>query len=119
MRSALSLARAFNYAGVPSLVASLWSIPDNSTSKIMTLFYQNLNAGMPKDMALQQAKISYLNDDDLSSPATRLPIHWAAVIALGDMSEVSFSYGSFWPYVITIIAVLIIGWLVFRKRKQV
>lgn len=45
----ISLARAFSYAGVPSVVISLWKIDDKVTSRLMVLFYQNLANGLEKD----------------------------------------------------------------------
>eukprot|EP00903_Cladosiphon_okamuranus_P000625 g623.t1 len=84
----MTLARAFHYAGIPSVVASLWSIPDNSTSRIMKLFYEQLDKGLPKDQALQQAKLAYLASDDISSPNTRQPLHWAPTIVIGDINPV-------------------------------
>ena len=38
----ISIARTFMYAGVPSLVVSLWQVNDVSTAKIMNSFYLNL-----------------------------------------------------------------------------
>ena len=35
-----SLQRAFNYAGTKATIASLWEVPDESTSQIMIAFYQ-------------------------------------------------------------------------------
>ncbi|MCB0842082.1 MAG: CHAT domain-containing protein, partial [Bacteroidetes bacterium] len=55
-----SLARAFMYAGVPSIITSLWKARDLPTQQIMAIFYKNLKAGMSKDEALRQAKLSYL-----------------------------------------------------------
>ncbi|MEL7427236.1 MAG: CHAT domain-containing protein, partial [Bacteroidota bacterium] len=92
----MTLARAFHYAGIPSVVASLWSIPDNSTSRIMKLFYEQLDRGLPKDEALQQAKLQYLASDDISSPVTRQPLHWASTIVIGEIEPVSVSASNFW-----------------------
>jgi len=62
----ISLARAFNYAGVPAIVTTLWKIDDESTSKIMEYFYENLNNSLSKNEALHQAKLTYLrrNEDE-------------------------------------------------------
>ena len=49
------------YAGVPSLVVSLWSVDDEATARIMGLFYRHLQAGSSKKQALRRAKLDYLD----------------------------------------------------------
>lgn len=112
----ISLARAFHYAGIPSVVASLWSIPDNSSSSIMQLFYRHLKEGQPKDIALQKAKLEYLRSDEWSSPYTRMPVYWGAAVVIGDVSivDLSESVGSWW----WILLVLPFGWWIFNRRKN-
>ena len=45
----VSLENAFIYAGSPSVIATLWKVADQSTARIMLLFYQNLLKGMAKE----------------------------------------------------------------------
>ncbi len=78
---AMSLARAFNYAGCPSLVASLWKAGDASTKDLMLRFYQNLQAGNPKDVALQKAKLAYL---DANAQTYVYPKTWTHLTQIGD-----------------------------------
>ncbi|MEM9919428.1 MAG: CHAT domain-containing tetratricopeptide repeat protein [Bacteroidota bacterium] len=75
-----SLARAFTYAGCPSMVASLWSASDLSTKEIMLPFYKNLQEGMPKDVALQKAKIAYMEQ---TNPTYSIPTFWSHLILIG------------------------------------
>lgn len=77
----ISLGKGFMYAGVPSVVMSLWKMNDKSTSELMPLFYENLAAGMRKDKALHKAKIDYL---DNSTSATAYPFYWAGFVSFGD-----------------------------------
>lgn len=56
----IGLTRAFMYAGTPSVLVSLWSVDDQSTSYLMTEFYRRLNAGCHKAEALRQAKLALL-----------------------------------------------------------
>ncbi|MCB0685540.1 MAG: CHAT domain-containing protein, partial [Saprospiraceae bacterium] len=49
----LSMARAFRYAGCPSIAMSLWKIDDQSSAAIMQDFYNNLNHSLTKDRALR------------------------------------------------------------------
>ncbi|WP_020536623.1 CHAT domain-containing protein [Lewinella cohaerens] len=114
----MTLARAFHYAGIPSVVASLWSIPDNSSSKLMKLFYEQLNHGYPKDIALQKAKLIYLKDDQISSPTSRQPVHWAPSIVIGSVDPVKVRSASpWWP----LLGVMVVGLgflILFVKREK-
>jgi CHAT domain-containing protein len=73
-----SLTRAFLYAGAGSVVASLWSVADESTAELMTAFYRELRAGTPKDEALRRAQAGLLRGRH------RHPFHWAAFQLHGD-----------------------------------
>ena len=42
------------------MIASLWNVPDEASSEIMTQFYQNLQKGMTKSEAMQKAKLSQI-----------------------------------------------------------
>ncbi len=78
----MSMARAFNYSGVPSIVMSLWKIPDKETKKIMIYFYKHLKSGEPKNEALKNAKLDYLaatNDSNL-----RHPYYWSGFVLNGN-----------------------------------
>jgi CHAT domain-containing protein/tetratricopeptide (TPR) repeat protein len=83
----MSLSRAFKYAGSPSLVMSLWQIPDQPTSAIMNRFYENLMEGQRKDVALRNAKLDFLNANrgNLRSH----PFYWAGLIPIGDMQPLA------------------------------
>lgn len=77
----ISIARAFAYAGAKSLVTSLWQVNDFATGKLMALFYENLNKGMSKDMALWQAKIDFKAQNKYYAH----PYFWSGFIPIGDM----------------------------------
>jgi len=83
-----SLARAFMYAGARSLVVSLWQVNDQATSKLMEEFYQNLSQGMGKAEALQQAKVSYI---DNAKGIAAHPAFWSPFVLIGDTASVSIS----------------------------
>ncbi|MEM6720708.1 MAG: CHAT domain-containing protein [Bacteroidota bacterium] len=104
-----SLARAFNFANIPSITATLWSIPDAASSKIMKLYYSYLKKGHPKHIALQKAQISYVEDDDISSPASRLPFYWSAWTHIGEDTSITFKQESgFSTYLIILLFVICI-----------
>ncbi len=78
-----TISRAFAYAGCPSMIASLWNIPDPSSYKIAIAFYEHLKDGQTKDMALRNAKLTYLENTTNNGA---LPDLWAQTIVIGDPS---------------------------------
>lgn len=83
---AMSLARAFMYAGTASVVMSLWAVNDQSTEGLMAAFYKKLSEGLPKDEALRQAKLHYL---DRQKGRAAHPAYWAAFVHLGDAQSIA------------------------------
>lgn len=78
----MSLARAFAYAGCPSIVTTLWKAEDKTTADISVRMHQYLKEGKPKDEALRLAKLDYINGQTHAS--RRSPIYWANFIFIGD-----------------------------------
>lgn len=76
-----SLSRGFRMAGIPSTVTNLWQADNQATYQLTESFYNYLKMGMPKDLALQKAKLGFLRDDKTNHS---LPFYWAATIVLGD-----------------------------------
>jgi CHAT domain-containing protein/Tfp pilus assembly protein PilF len=76
----LGLTRAFQYAGARSVLASLWSVADRSTAKLMRSFYGQLAAGKPKDESLRAAQIEMIR----AGGPNAHPRHWAAFQLFGD-----------------------------------
>jgi CHAT domain-containing protein/Tfp pilus assembly protein PilF len=74
----LGLTRAFQYAGARSVLASLWSVSDESTALLMGRFYRGLREGEAKDAALRNAQIEMLR-----GPRSH-PALWAAFELSGD-----------------------------------
>lgn len=114
-----SLARAVFYSGVPSVVASLWSISDESSKKIMLEYYRFLKEGHTKDRAMQLAQLEYLNNDKLSSPAFRKPVYWAAWTVIGDQSAYNSKANllSLWRYIMLSVFAFL-SYVAFRKRRR-
>lgn len=75
---AMSLARAFQYAGARQLMVSLWKVDDRSTSTLMTRFYRNLLQGNSVPEAARQAKLNLMNDPRYDSP-----VFWAPFVIIG------------------------------------
>ena len=88
----LGLQRAFQVAGAKSVVASLWSVDDEATRKLMERFYENhWQKKMSKADALRQAQLSMLRGELVRGAEVerekdnRLPpFYWAAFVLSGD-----------------------------------
>jgi len=109
-----SLARAFNYAGVPNVVSSLWKVDDRATKEIMVKFYEKLAEGMGKADALAEAKRWYREEYPNAPPS-----HWAAFILIGDNEPVRLkkrSPGRPWMWGGAVTAV--IAAMAARRRRQ-
>ncbi|MEM9216636.1 MAG: CHAT domain-containing protein [Cyanobacteria bacterium P01_F01_bin.150] len=73
----VGLSRALITAGVPSVVVSLWSVPDAPTAELMKEFYAQLEQGQSKAQALRQAMLTTMQ----SHPDPR---NWAAFTLIGE-----------------------------------
>jgi len=80
----IGMTRAFLYAGTPSLVVSLWPVKDESTAELMKSFYHDLKTGMPRNRALQKAKVMLIQSGDWR----RDPFYWGAFVLIGDWRSV-------------------------------
>jgi CHAT domain-containing protein len=52
------LAKAFQLAGVASIIASLWKVPDEKTAQLFNIFYGALSTGSDSVEALRLAQLS-------------------------------------------------------------
>ncbi len=110
----MSLAHSFAYAGVPSIVMSLWQIDEKTSAEIIENFYAELAEGLPKNVALRNAKLQYLEShgDDLSAP-----YYWSGLVLIGDVNPVSASKGQPWWLYISLIAILAIVLFWISKKR--
>ena len=76
----VGLSRSLISAGVPSIVVSLWSVGDDSTSLLMTEFYKNMQQKQDKATALRQAMLTTMKHKNYQSP-----YHWAAFTLIGEV----------------------------------
>ncbi|HEY9692395.1 MAG TPA: CHAT domain-containing protein [Oculatellaceae cyanobacterium] len=74
----IGISRAFISAGVPSVIVSLWSVPDTPTAELMTEFYRQLKQTGDKAKALRQAMLL------LKEKYPNSPIKWAAFTLIGE-----------------------------------
>ena len=109
-----SISKGFLLAGCPSILTSLWSVDDCSTSQIMIDFYTSLKQGKTKSQALRQAKLDYLRQAD---PVNAHPYYWAPFLLSGQNQAIS-SVGEWpvWPWTIAIIFIAL-AFLFIRKWR--
>jgi CHAT domain-containing protein len=73
----IGLSRSLISAGVPSVLVSLWSVPDAPTAQLMTEFYRNLQKNPDKAQALRQAMLTIMKQHPN-------PKDWAAFTLIGE-----------------------------------
>jgi len=73
----VGLSRSLISAGVPSVIVSLWSVPDAPTASLMTEFYRNLQQNSDKAQALRQAMLTTMKQHPN-------PRDWAAFTIIGE-----------------------------------
>ena len=79
-RAALGMAGMAVRAGAKSTLATLWSVNDLSTAKLMSEFYHELsNKHLTKADAVRRAQISLLHSRDYNHP-----FYWASYVLLGN-----------------------------------
>ncbi|KAM3091237.1 CHAT domain-containing protein, partial [Phormidesmis sp. 146-12] len=73
----IGLSRSLIAARVPSVIVSLWAIPDAPTADLMKAFYQNLQKNPDRAQALRQAMLTTMK----THPQPR---DWAAFTLIGE-----------------------------------
>jgi CHAT domain-containing protein len=73
----VGISRSFIGAGVPSVIVSLWSVPDAPTASLMTEFYRNLQQNPDKAQALRSAMLTTMKQYPN-------PKDWAAFTLIGE-----------------------------------
>ena len=74
----IGLARAFQFAGAPAVVATLWRVEDDASATLMTTFHRELRRGRPAGEALARAQRAMLRSDGSAHP-----YYWAAFVLNG------------------------------------
>ena len=111
-----SMARAFVYAGCPSVIMSLWNADDRHTADIMGDFYKNLSKGADIARSIHQAKLEFLAESDEYQSH---PYYWSSFIPLGDMTfiEIKEKRGLM-PLIIMAGAFVLALLIIYRQRMR-
>lgn len=110
-----SLARGFAALGIPSTITTLWSVEDQPTYELTKLFYNYLDQGLPKDEALQRAKLDWLNQGDA---ADALPSQWAGMILVGDTAPLAMDGLRFIVLGLGLLGLGVLGGVWWWRRKK-
>lgn len=78
----LGLTRGLLYAGARAALVSLWDVQDDSTARLMTTFYRQLETTADKAVALQEAMV------ELKAERSH-PYYWAPFLLVGHPGRVS------------------------------
>ena len=70
------LQRAFRLAGVRSMIISLWKVPDEETTALMTAFYIAWTSGLPMKQAFEKAQM------DLRKRYPEEPYKWGGFVLI-------------------------------------
>lgn len=74
----MTLTRGFFYSGARNIVASLWKVYDQHTSRLMVEFYREIAAEKGYSTALREAKLKMI-----ANPETAAPQSWAGFVLIG------------------------------------
>lgn len=112
----MSMARAFHFSGIPSVVMSLWKVPDRETKIIMISFYEYLKKGKSKSEALRLAKLDYLKNT--TDKELLHPYFWSGFVINGNTEPIALGGNinyMFWGGIFIIL--MILGGYAFKRFK--
>ena len=109
-----SFNRGFAALGIPSAITNLWSVDNTSTYKLTELFYKHLTEGLPADIALQKAKLEFLQT---STKEKSMPCFWAGPVLVGRTDAIN--PGKPYPRKWVVLVACIGGLIFFAVRKWV
>jgi CHAT domain-containing protein len=82
------LRRALVLAGSHSQVISLWKVNDTATQELMVAYYDHLLSGMPRDEALRETQLAFLNSTEY-----RHPLLLGSIYRLGRLAAFGCRHG--------------------------
>jgi CHAT domain-containing protein/tetratricopeptide (TPR) repeat protein len=106
----ISLARAFQFAGCPSVITTLWNAHDESIAKLSEKFYYYLKKGYATDEAIRLSKI------DLIQTESDHPFYWSNFVLIGKSSVIPIASNNIMYVWLGIFSVLIAIMYVFRTK---
>ncbi|HEX6427872.1 MAG TPA: CHAT domain-containing tetratricopeptide repeat protein, partial [Niastella sp.] len=106
--------RGFATLGIPSAVTNLWAIDNEATYRITELFYKFLADQLPPDIALQKAKLEYMQ---IAPKEKTLPFYWAASIFTGKTDLIELKKAFPWYWLLLVLGIGLVVLLYIFKRR--
>ena len=101
---------------LPTAVATmnrlLWSVDNESTYMLTELFYKWLAKGLPTDVALQKAKLEFL---ETASIEKSMPYYWAGPVLVGKTDVIELNKAYPWKWIALFLSIGCIGFFAVRK----
>jgi len=113
----MSMARAFHFSGIPSIVMSLWKVPDKETKIIMLDFYRFLKKGKSKSEALRLAKIEFLKNN--KNTVLNHPYYWSGFVINGNVDPIQIGKptDTVW-WLLAAFLIVIVAFIGYKKRSK-
>lgn len=112
----MSMARAFHFSGISSVVMSLWKVPDVETKIIMVSFYKYLKKGKSKSEALRLAKLDYLKN--ISDKELLHPYYWSGFVISGNTDRLILGKDrNYFLWSMILLGGLVIGRLMLKRLR--
>jgi len=110
----MNFARAFIYAGCPTVIMTLWLVEDNSSAVLMKYFYKFLIKGKSISESLRLAKLEFLRTADALHSH---PYFWSGYVLIGIQNPLF--YKPLWIlYIFIPLFIIVIGILIYLYRKK-
>jgi CHAT domain-containing protein len=108
--------RGFAALGIPAAITSLWVARNDKTYELTALFYKYLSMGEPADVALQKAKLAFMQTGDLEN---RMPYLWAVPVLTGKVTSLTQTPFFSWPmWVAAGIGVVVLLYLLVKYGRR-
>lgn len=111
-----SIARSFSYAGARSILATQWTVNDQASRALIALFFEHIKQGLPKNEALRQAKLSYIQS---GGQKTAHPYYWSSFMPFGNMEKLELNAGvplAYWWGGVLVLLVFSSGYFYYRRN---